>query len=742
MTSYLNGYSALYRLNNLGGLNQETILEAHEAHPFSNNNYYSSKAIFTKNNYEDYLGINEKVIFTNSYSQSLEEPKISSPKISFYNRNISSTNSLATLPPSSSPSTIEPLEESSETANNRPINIYLPTNNFIMGQNAITGKNSYAYQMDEYDNSNINIYDNTDVQRYLLYGENNIINFLNSTGSNMIDLTKLKNTNIIINNQNLDEASISDQLVINVDPKKSKFGANFDFFEKKLSNGYEIKFTDPNGNKITIYTGTDEKYELNAAWFKSRLYNNENSPFSNIPPIPYKESYILKETNITEEKTGLYYRQKSDIQPDFPGSSVQENAPLLDQTENACGTTALAMALKMHGINVTPQQLDNKIRENEGSGVSTLAFRNEARRRGVNAEAYNNMTFDQIKKFIDDGDGVSVLMDANIIEGAAKGEKRERDTSGRSLHWTNITGYNIDEKGQRFIRINDPNNKIYWLKYEQFVDTSWSNIKMLGVATGENNVAVVTSKNSLPKGNFSGEAKAFSRLSNGALQINNAFADFGTGELWQGVMNLVGGVYNIVVGGVVTLVHKVGNLIQNLGTSLVNMAGNFLSNIWDFMSNSWSWFTGIFSGKKEVNEQGDSNNNHFIIDEKKVEGSIDGNDGNDLFEIKNKKNDIKISGGNGNDIIRLEGKKNTLKAYGDSGDDVFIYDGDKENEIYFHGGSGFDVIKLNGGIDDWRLEKASNAMYKLVNKKKDNVSILLQGVEEIVYSNGHVYKLG
>jgi hypothetical protein len=117
-----------------------------------------------------------------------------------------------------------------------------------------------------------------------------------------------------------------------------------------------------------------------------------------------------------------------------------DTMPFYDQgNSKACATTSLSMILKYLGIDIPPDVIDRAIRRTD-NGTNLGDIIEFARDHGVEAEGYNNGTWEDLKSQIDQGHPVAVDM-AN-------------SSGGR--HMVVITGYYTDADGKEYVQYHDP----------------------------------------------------------------------------------------------------------------------------------------------------------------------------------------------------------------------------------------------------------------------------------------------
>jgi uncharacterized protein YvpB len=300
-----------------------------------------------------------------------------------------------------------------------------------------------------------------------------------------------------------------------------------------------------------------------------------------------------------------------------PSSSLTQlpnvtNMPYYRQQGNACGTTTLAEIMSYLGVNMTQADVDNGIRR-----MNTFTAPNDmidfARSHGLEAEGYNNASFDQIKSMIDAGCPVQAMVDGNdSVSVSDAGSSGNFSVSG--LHYIAITGYGTDPAtGEQYITYHDPNRK----DGEQRMSVSdfekmWSNVHYDGIPTGFNNYFIAYGKpgTNLPPGNDDG-VQGTNGLLDGITNVTNGLnriyspdnaGDFvhGLFEFPSGIVQGIGGFF----GGVAELganwlrnevkgIPVLGNIVDPIA-DVVAGAGAALGDLADGVGKAGNDIGGAF----------------------------------------------------------------------------------------------------------------------------------------------------
>jgi uncharacterized protein YvpB len=269
----------------------------------------------------------------------------------------------------------------------------------------------------------------------------------------------------------------------------------------------------------------------------------------------------------------------------------QTGMPYYDQGDKqACGTTSLSMILKYLGVDIKPGDIDKEIRRVDSSiGTSVDDIIDFARAHGVEAEGYNNGTWDEIKNQIDQGHPVMVSVKGD-------GEVKQLP-DGR--HLIAITGYGKDPDGKEYVLYHDPNKgdepgskgAEQRLSLEDF-QKAWSK-EDFGVKNYF--IAFAPKGSKLPAGRNDGAEGALG-VHNGVTNIQNGFdrifSPDNFGSVVHGIPQLIGGAVQTAgsfVGGLLQLgasklkglVEKVPVLrdIANPIADIVSGAGGAVANV-------------------------------------------------------------------------------------------------------------------------------------------------------------------
>jgi len=155
---------------------------------------------------------------------------------------------------------------------------------------------------------------------------------------------------------------------------------------------------------------------------------------------------------------------------------------------NSCGTTSLAMLMSFWKGTpgaYTHQQIDKSIRVFDGPTAPSNIV-SYLRGQGFRAEAVNNASVNDIRKYLDQGVPVQVLYDPSA------------NPSDLYLHYVDIVDYKADAAGNIVsLKIADPaGGKLKDVPVAEF-QKRWQNLHLKNVDLGVNNLMIVA----LPKQN-------------------------------------------------------------------------------------------------------------------------------------------------------------------------------------------------------------------------------------------------
>jgi hypothetical protein len=281
-----------------------------------------------------------------------------------------------------------------------------------------------------------------------------------------------------------------------------------------------------------------------------------------------------------------------------------DNMPFYVQRDNSCGTTTLAEIMSYLGVPMTQADVDNGIRRlNTFTAPEDMI--NFAREHGLEAEGYNNGTWDQVKSMIDAGHPVQALVEGDdsvsVMNGTSSG-----NFSVSGLHYIAITGYGTDPAtGEQFVTYHDPNRSSEQRMSVSDFEKMWS-----GVPGGFNDyfLAYGAPGSNLPPGNsdgIQGTLGALSGVTNITNGIDRVISPDSFGGLLHGVADVFGGIPQAIGCGIgaglqigaqwlnneVKGIPILQNIVQPFG-DIVNGAGAAIGDLCNGFGEAWDSFGG------------------------------------------------------------------------------------------------------------------------------------------------------
>ena len=288
---------------------------------------------------------------------------------------------------------------------------------------------------------------------------------------------------------------------------------------------------------------------------------------------------------------GLTSGAPGDVYTRIPNA---DNMPYFDQgNTNGCGSTSLAMILNYYGISVSREDVDKEIRRADNSIGATpedeLQF---ARDHGLEAEEYNNGSWEEVKSMIDKGYPVMASVTGQNIAELPDGNLPD----GR--HQIAITGYEKGADGKEYVLFHDPNfggtNQEKKISVDDF-KKAWGK-EDFGV---KNFFMVFAPKGSdLPASRMDGAQGAMGTL-NGLANISNGFDrifspdDFGC--FLHGIPEFFGGLVQTVGCGIGALLQKGAEALSNLVDG-IPVLENIVQPFTDLVSGFGGCVADIFNG--------------------------------------------------------------------------------------------------------------------------------------------------
>jgi predicted double-glycine peptidase len=283
------------------------------------------------------------------------------------------------------------------------------------------------------------------------------------------------------------------------------------------------------------------------------------------------------------------------------------NMPYYLQQGNACGTTTLAEIMTYLGKKMDQADVDKGIRRLD-TFTAPEDMINFARQQGLEAEGYNNSSFDEIKAMIDAGHPVQAMVEGDSSVSVTNGTSNGK-FSVDGLHYINITGYGTDPAtGEEYVTYHDPNRLTEQRMSVSDFEKMWGNVNLEGFSGGFKNyfIAYGDQGADLPPGRDTGTEGAQGTL-NGVVNFTNGIDRIFSPDSWGGfvhglfevggsvpqalgsfsgaVLQISGSWINNQVNGIPVLqniVKPVGDLMNGTGAvigDLSNSVGEFTDDI-------------------------------------------------------------------------------------------------------------------------------------------------------------------
>ncbi len=228
---------------------------------------------------------------------------------------------------------------------------------------------------------------------------------------------------------------------------------------------------------------------------------------------------------------------------------------------NACGTVALAIALHRLGMDVPVTDIDRAIR-NFDLYTPVPAILDYARGQGLQAQVYNQGSFEGLQRDLAAGRQVLVLTDVGGY--GANGDLQPGGKNDLATHWMVVTAA-FEQHGERYVSYMNPWGTKETLPYAQF-EALWRDVHALNMPTGYDRTYVLIDRpgaQALPPSNAQ-SLTAINNATGGVSNVVNGFADLMRGDLLGGLGRMGRGVVETVTGGIGTLARAVGGLFGGL----------------------------------------------------------------------------------------------------------------------------------------------------------------------------------
>jgi uncharacterized protein YvpB len=215
------------------------------------------------------------------------------------------------------------------------------------------------------------------------------------------------------------------------------------------------------------------------------------------------------------------------------------NYTVLDQGQtNGCGTTSLAMMLNYFAggtLDHSRESVDRFIRHYDmfSSPGEIAKFAEE---RGLEASVHSGTTAEDLRRMIDAGLPVQILMD--VSEGG----------DGSGLHYEVVTGHGTGPDGKRYFELTNPWGQREYMA-EDVLLQKWTNLKAAGLPIGLDRVAIVMKPPGNPTPLLPDERGAVLNASTVALRVAQGITQVTSGWARSEPHTLAAGVVRTVVGG-------------------------------------------------------------------------------------------------------------------------------------------------------------------------------------------------
>jgi predicted double-glycine peptidase len=272
------------------------------------------------------------------------------------------------------------------------------------------------------------------------------------------------------------------------------------------------------------------------------------------------------------------------------------NMPFLIQDGNSCGTTTLAKIMSYLGVPMTQDDIDAVIRR-----LNTFTAPDDmiefARDHGLEAEGYNNGTWEEVKSMIDAGFPVQAMVNGDDSV-AVNGGSESFSVDG--LHYIAITGYGTDPAtGEEYVIYQDPNRGTEQRMSVADFEKMWSDVP----GGFENYFVAYGPKGAdLPPGRDDGIESTLGVL-NGVTNITNGldriFSPDSFGDFIHGIPQFAGGLVQ-TVGSFVGGLAQLGAGWLNNAVEGIPVLENFVQPIGDLVNGVGAVIGDVFNGIGEA----------------------------------------------------------------------------------------------------------------------------------------------
>lgn len=222
---------------------------------------------------------------------------------------------------------------------------------------------------------------------------------------------------------------------------------------------------------------------------------------------------------------------------------------LLTQRGTACGTTSLAMIIRflVPDSGVTPDGIDREIRRLPAMFSAPSDLIAYARRKGLQAEEYNNNSIEQMEDLVNQGIPVMALLDLTP----------DNALDFSQWHWVVVVAVE-SVNGDKTVLINNPwGHREEWGQ-DKFL-SEWAHLRLLGLVFGYSTylIAVGTRDDRLPPRRAAGVAAA-NAVTKGLADVLNGFAKVRWHGSFGGLGQMLGGIFILLYGATRLIGYNVG----------------------------------------------------------------------------------------------------------------------------------------------------------------------------------------
>jgi hypothetical protein len=214
-----------------------------------------------------------------------------------------------------------------------------------------------------------------------------------------------------------------------------------------------------------------------------------------------------------------------------------DTMPCYVQKGNSCGTTTLAEIMTYLGVHETQADIDGDIRQ-----MNTFTAPDDmikfAKDHDLEAEGYNNGSWDEVKAMIDAGHPVQAMVNGDSSVSVDNGSKAGH-FSVNGLHYIVITGHGTDPAtGEEYVTYHDPNRDVEQRMPVSDFEKMWGDVNLGGISGGFKDyfIAYGPDGSQLPPGRDDGIQGTLGTLS-GVTNMTNGLARLWPPDSFGGVVH-------------------------------------------------------------------------------------------------------------------------------------------------------------------------------------------------------------